>query len=69
MSGTGRLAVLGNCGHGEFGFTGDTWVRCATGDRGGLRRSRADHRSSARRVDRPDEVDEGRGRGVPGEPL
>ncbi|NNV09065.1 histidine phosphatase family protein, partial [Geobacillus sp. MMMUD3] len=26
MSGTGRLAVLGNCGHGEFGFTGDAWV-------------------------------------------
>lgn len=26
MTGTGRLAVLANCGHGEFGFTGDTWV-------------------------------------------
>ncbi|RAE30899.1 histidine phosphatase family protein [Burkholderia multivorans] len=26
MTGTGRLAVLGNCGHSEFGFTGDTWV-------------------------------------------
>lgn len=26
MTGTGRLAVLGNCGHGEFGFTGDRWV-------------------------------------------
>ena len=26
MNGPGRLAVLGNCGHGEFGFTGTNWV-------------------------------------------
>lgn len=26
MEGPGRLAVLGNCGHGEFGFTGTNWV-------------------------------------------
>ncbi|WP_309131733.1 histidine phosphatase family protein [Brevibacterium sp.] len=26
MSGSGRLAVLGNCGHGEFGYTGSNWV-------------------------------------------
>lgn len=26
MDGSGRLAVLGNCGHGEFGFTGTNWV-------------------------------------------
>ncbi|MDN5807161.1 MAG: histidine phosphatase family protein [Brevibacterium sp.] len=26
MDGSGRLAVLGNCGHGEFGFTGSAWV-------------------------------------------
>ncbi|WP_432791575.1 histidine phosphatase family protein [Brevibacterium sp. K11IcPPYGO002] len=26
MNGTGRLGVLGNCGHGVFGFTGDNWV-------------------------------------------
>ncbi|MDN5586063.1 MAG: histidine phosphatase family protein [Brevibacterium sp.] len=26
MDGPGRLAVLGNCGHGEFGFTGSNWV-------------------------------------------
>lgn len=26
MDGPGRLAVLGNCGHGEFGFTGTNWV-------------------------------------------
>ena len=26
MDGPGRLAVLGNCGHGEFGFTGTTWI-------------------------------------------
>lgn len=26
MEGSGRLAVLGNCGHGEFGFTGSNWV-------------------------------------------
>ncbi|MGO3023415.1 MAG: histidine phosphatase family protein [Brevibacterium sp.] len=26
MNGTGRLGVLGNCGHGEFGFAGENWV-------------------------------------------
>ena len=26
LSGTGRIGVLGNCGHGEFGFTGQAWV-------------------------------------------
>ena len=26
MNGTGRLGVLGNCGHGELGFTGDNWI-------------------------------------------
>ncbi|SMY03814.1 MULTISPECIES: histidine phosphatase family protein [unclassified Brevibacterium] len=26
MDGSGRLAVLGNCGHGEFGFTGTNWI-------------------------------------------
>lgn len=26
MTGSGHLAVLGNCGHGEFGFTGRHWV-------------------------------------------
>ncbi|TSI17622.1 histidine phosphatase family protein [Brevibacterium aurantiacum] len=26
MDGPGRLAVLGNCGHGEFGFTGTSWI-------------------------------------------
>lgn len=26
MNGTGRLGVLRNCGHGEFGYTGDQWV-------------------------------------------
>ena len=26
MEGSGRLAVLGNCGHAEFGFTGSNWV-------------------------------------------
>ncbi|WP_166825107.1 histidine phosphatase family protein [Brevibacterium limosum] len=26
MNGTGRLGVLGNCGHGEFVFTGTNWV-------------------------------------------
>lgn len=26
MTGTGRLGVLGNCGHGEFEFTGDNWI-------------------------------------------
>ncbi|MGC2939776.1 MULTISPECIES: histidine phosphatase family protein [unclassified Brevibacterium] len=26
MNGTGRLGVLGNCGHGEFIFTGTNWV-------------------------------------------
>lgn len=26
MGGPGRLAALGNCGHGEFGFTGTNWI-------------------------------------------
>ncbi|WP_231447264.1 histidine phosphatase family protein [Brevibacterium zhoupengii] len=26
MDGPGRLAVLGNCGHGEFAFTGINWI-------------------------------------------
>ncbi|RBP64278.1 putative phosphoglycerate mutase [Brevibacterium sanguinis] len=33
MSGAGRLAVLGNCGHGEFGFTGTNWVLRSWGTR------------------------------------
>ncbi len=33
MSGSGRLAVLGNCGHGEFGCTGGNWVLRSWGTR------------------------------------
>ncbi|MCD1284711.1 MULTISPECIES: histidine phosphatase family protein [unclassified Brevibacterium] len=33
LTGSGRLAVLGNCGHGEFGFTGENWVLRSWGTR------------------------------------
>ena len=33
MEGSGRLAVLGNCGHGEFGFTGGNWILRSWGTR------------------------------------